>query len=238
MDFSFDFSSLEFDFSGKKKQEEADEVGEFLRSAKVNRVPVEYENALDMAKAVNMQDDYFCIVGGSFIYGDFIEALCDIHDLQPKRVNVTTLGMGEENIDSLVNIIDYLGCGEVNLIVSNYFAAVERNKLMPYMIQEAFGRPFNVAVCASHAKICTIDSEKGQLTMFGSANLSSSNNVKEFQISHDPGLFSYCNRIIDGIMDRFTVIRGLKKETIFENNSNNTGRKMFAAVKEIADERK
>lgn len=37
MDFSFDFSSLEFDFSGKKKQEEADEVGEFLRSAKVNR---------------------------------------------------------------------------------------------------------------------------------------------------------------------------------------------------------
>ena len=96
MDFSFDFSSLEFDFSGQKKQEETDEVGEFLRSAKVNRVPVEYENALDMAKAVNMQDDYFCIVGGSFIYGDFIEALCDIHDLQPKRVNVTTLGMGEE----------------------------------------------------------------------------------------------------------------------------------------------
>jgi hypothetical protein len=57
MDFSFDFSSLEFDFSGQKKQEETDEVGEFLRSAKVNRVPVEYAGRKMFAAVKEIADE-------------------------------------------------------------------------------------------------------------------------------------------------------------------------------------
>ena len=34
----------------------------------------------------------------------------------------------------IVNIVGYLGCEHLNLIVSNYFVAMERAKLVPYMI--------------------------------------------------------------------------------------------------------
>ena len=127
MDFSFDFSSL--DFSMNRPEEETDEVGEFLRSAKINKKPVMYENALKMAADLDLNQDYFCIIGGAFIYGDFIEALCDRKNLNPKRINVTTLGMGKENIDSLINCLDYLGTKQINLIVSTYWAGVERQGL-------------------------------------------------------------------------------------------------------------
>lgn len=234
MDFSFDFSSL--DFSMDRPEEETDEVGEFLRSAKINKKPVMYENALKMASEIDLKQEYFCIIGGAFIYGDFIEALCDKKDLSPKRINVTTLGMGKENIDSLINCLDYLGAEQINLIVSTYWAGVERQGLMPYLIQECRGRDFNVAVCASHMKITTIDSEKGQFTMYGSANLSSSNNVEEFAFTSDPEIFAYCNKMIDEIMKKFQIIDGLHGRTIFENNKHNRAKQMTQAVKQILEE--
>ena len=179
---NFNFSSLDFSPQGGK----ADGTG----IPKLSLEPVMYDNALTMAQAIDYgNQDYFAIVAGSFIFGDLIEALCDVHDLKPKAVYLTTLGMGSNNVDSIVNLVDYLGCEKVNLIVSHYFWGTEqgdKHNLVFYMAKEFKGRPIDVAVLQSHMKIALILSDKGNVLLAGSANLSSSNNVEQFVLLHSP----------------------------------------------------
>jgi hypothetical protein len=139
--------------------------------------------------------------------------------------------MGAENIDSIVNL-EVLGAQEINLIVSNYFVAMERSKLVPYMVREFTGHNINVAVLASHCKICLIECEQGNSMIAGSANLSSSNNVEQFQILHDDKVFRAIKRMLDGILKKHTIINGKSGETIFKNNQGNTGKHAFRTVKE------
>ena len=224
LSFNFDFSSLSFDSANP--EDEREEV------PRLNLEPVCFENAEDMAESIDYTKDYFCLVSGSFIFGDFLEALCFKKHLNPSCMYITTLGMSQENIDSIVNLTDYLGTRKVNLIVSHYFAGVERHKLIPYMEREFQGKPIDVAVLASHCKITVIYSDKGNAVIAGSANLSSSNNVEQFQIMHDPAIVSYCASRLDDIMKRFTVIRGMDGAKMdWKVNKKNTGKYAFQAMK-------
>lgn len=118
---AMDFSSLDLnldalgDWGGDEEKAEK----EFIRAAKLNLSPVTWDNAEAAADAVDYDKDYFALLSGRFIFGDFIEALCYKKELLPHRVYITTLGMSRENIDSIVNIAGYLGCEQLNLIVSN-----------------------------------------------------------------------------------------------------------------------
>ncbi len=216
--FSFDFSSLTF---GNTAQE-VEEI------PKLTTEPAAFENAERMAESIDYDKDYFALVSGSFIFGDFIEALIYKHELAPSSVYITTLGMSKDNVDSIVNLVDYLGCGKVNLLVSNYFRALERHKLVPYMQREFAGKPVDVGVLASHCKIALIFSDKGNIMMSGSANLSSSNNVEQFIIQHDPATIAYVKDRLDSIMQRFTVYHGMEQRA--ERVTGNTGKKAFEAM--------
>lgn len=222
--FSFDFSALTF--TGTKIEEEREEI------PKLSTEPVAFENAEQMADSIDYEKDYFAIVSGSFIFGDFIEALCFKKELAPSEICITTLGMSQDNIDSIVNLVDYLGCDKVNLIVSHYFSGVERHKLVPYMQVEFGGRPIDVAVLQSHCKIALIFSGKGNVMITGSANLSSSNNVEQFIIMHDEKAIEYVKRRLDGIMKKFTVFKGGDSKALPKNNKENTGKHAFKAMTE------
>ena len=225
LSFNFDFSSLTF---GPGNHDD-----EYTEIPRLNMEPVCFENAEAMADAIDYSKDYFCLASGSFIFGDFLEALCFKKDLQPKSLYITTLGMSEDNIDSIVNIVDYLGGQEVNLIVSHYFAGVERHKLIPYMEREFSGKPINVAVLASHCKIAVFLSDKGDCVIAGSANLSSSNNVEQFIIMHNPAIVKYCKSRLDNVMERFTVIRGMEGARMdWKVNRKNTGKLAYQAMVE------
>ena len=225
----FDFSSLSFDLGFSDVESEKER--EFIRAACLNRQPVMFERAVDMVTALDITQNYFCLVSGSFIFGDFIEALCYVHDLKPRTIYLTTLGMSFDNADSIVNLVDYLGCQHVNLIVSNYFVAKERHNMVEYIVQEFTGKPISVAVLASHCKIALIESDKGNIVITGSANLSSSNNVEQFEFIHDDIIFEYIKSLLDSIIEKYTVIDGAAGKTIFNNNTNNTGRKAWDHVK-------
>lgn len=151
---SFDFSSLTFAQSAEEDREEI---------PKLSAEPAAFENAERMAESMDYSRDYFCFVPGNFVFGDFLEALCYKKRLTPDEVYITTLGMSQDNIDSIVNLTDYLGCKKVGLIVSHYFAGVERHKLIPYMRQEFAGKPIDVAVLQSHCKIALIFSPRGNI---------------------------------------------------------------------------
>lgn len=227
----FDFSSLDLDLdlSIRLGQSEA----EFIRAAKLSFEPVAFDNAQEMAESLDLSRDYFAFVSGKFIFGDFIEALCYVHYLHPLAIYITTLGMGQNNVDSIVNLVDYLGAEKVNLIVSNYFVSVERHKLVPYMVQEFCGKPVDVAVLASHCKICLIDCDVGKIIIAGSANLSSSNNVEQFHIFQDDALFDWLRGRLDDVMEQFTVIHGAESETIFENNKHNLSKQAFGILGDV-----
>ena len=204
----FNFSSLDLDapaaFNPAKE------------ARKINRlslVPVSDENAEALARHIKWGGDYLCFVSGAFVFGDFLELLLYAHDLTPSAVYIATLGMSENNADSIVNMTDYLGAGRVNLIVSHYFEGVERHKLFPYMEREFKGRPIDIAVLQSHCKICLIRSPKGNAAICGSANLSSSGNVEQFFILSDPKALDFLQDRLDNIMERFTAFRGLTGES-------------------------
>lgn len=223
--FSFDFSSLTF----------RGPVQETVEVPHISTAPVAFENAERMAAAIDYDRDYFALVSGSFIFGDFIEALLFKKRLAPAAVYLTTLGMSRENADSIVNLVDYLGCDKVNLLVSHYFAGTERRGIVPYMEREFAGRPIDVAVLSSHCKIALILSEAGDVLISGSANLSSSNNVEQFIMMHDPGVIAYVRERLDNIMQRFTVYRGESRERLPQNNRDNRGKDAFDAMTKGAD---
>ena len=201
--FSFDFSSLSF--GGNRQEEEREEI------PRLSTEPAEFENAEAMADSIDYSKDYFALVSGNFVFGDFLEALIFRKDLQPREVYITTLGMSRDNIDSIVNLVEYLGTGKVNLLVSHYFSGTERHGLMPYLRKEFAGLPIDVAVLRSHAKIALIFSDLGDILISGSANLSSSYNMEQFIISHDPGAIAYVRARLDNIMAQYTVFRGLEE---------------------------
>ena len=223
---SFDFSSLE---RGDNPEEQVREV------PRLSLEPACFEAAEEMAKNIDWAKDYFCFVPGSFIFGDFIEALCFVKHLNPSAIYLTTLGMSQDNIDSIVNLIDYLKCKKVNLLVSHYFAGVERHGLVPYMQQEFSGRPIDVAVLQSHCKIAVIRSDKGDGVICGSANLSSSQNVEQFCILHDPAIADYVQNRLDNIMRRFTIIRGMEGHMDWKANNKNTGKNAWYAMNECGE---
>lgn len=226
LDFSFDFSALTFGDPKELQEAEQEEI------PRLSTEPALFDNALEMARQMDYRKDYFALISGRFIFGDFIEALCAEKDLRPQAVYVTTLGMSQDNIDSLVNIVDCLGCKKLNLLVSHYFAGTERYRLMPYIFREFSGRPMDVAVLQSHCKIVLILSRKGDIMISGSANLSSSCNVEQFIVMHDPVAIAFAKKKLDHIMETFKVYSG--KDSIYtpENNKNNTGNRAFDAVKE------
>lgn len=228
---SFNFSSLSFDFDifGDKDQE--DQIPELLKTARLSYKPVVFDNALDMAADIDISQDYFALVSGSFVFGDLLEALCWIDNIDIERLYITTLGMSEDNVDSLVNMVDFLGVPEINLIVSKYFASVERNETIPYMIHEFAGRNINVAVLASHTKIALFECRNGKsFLLSGSANLSSSANLEAFTMTHCQETIRFCKNIFDGIMNKWTVIKGSTRETVFKNNNGNLSKEAMKAV--------
>lgn len=219
---NFDFSSLDFSMSFDP-EEEARPIN------RLSPVPVSDENAEALARHVDWERDYICLVSGAFVFGDFLELLLYAHDLRPSAVYIATLGMSENNMDSIVNMTDYLGAEKVNLIISHYFEGVERHKLFPRMEAAFTGCPVDIAVLQSHCKICLIRSDKGDAAICGSANLSSSNNVEQFLILHSPAVVDYLQARLDNVMERFTAFRGLSGESD-HRRKRNTGRDAYVAM--------
>ena len=75
----FDFSSLDFSVNFNP--------GEEARPIRrLSAIPVSDENAEALARHIDWNRDYICFVSGSFIFGDFLELLLFVHDLQPSGI--------------------------------------------------------------------------------------------------------------------------------------------------------
>lgn len=173
---------------------------------------VKYKNALKMAQDIgslkNEGDRVFAVVDGSFIFGDFIEAYLVTHNLLAKRLVISTLSLSQENVDSLKNLFigDY--CDKLDLIVSTMFWGNERGNLIDYAYKQLdVDNKFQLAVCRTHTKITLIETECGQwLTIHGSANLRSSDNIEMFSIENNKALYDFNLEWHDEIINKYQTI--------------------------------
>lgn len=208
-----DFAELDFSaFSGFGFSDELEDsryVAPKLRAVKQSHIV--YENAeklardLDFTKATR----YDVVVGGTFIFGDFIEAFLSWNDMKAERVVINTLSYSKENVDSLNGL---MLCGAINkldIITSSYFYGHERRNMVPYTYKMLdIGDRFQLAVCGSHMKTCTITTERGnKIAIYGSANLRSSGCVEQFTIEINSELVDFYDSISEKILKEYATIK-------------------------------
>lgn len=173
---------------------------------------VKYKNALQLAKDIGQLDKegqrVFAVVDGSFIFGDFIEAYLVTHNLLAKRMVISTLSLSQNNIDSLKNLFDGDYLEKLDLIVSTMFWGNERGNLINYTYKKLdIDNKFQLAVCRTHTKITLIETECGKwLTIHGSANLRSSDNIEMFSIENSKDLYDFNLEWHDEIINKYQTI--------------------------------
>ena len=172
---------------------------------------IKYDNAKQLAKDIGTVPDgfrAFVILNGNFIFGDLIEAMVVNNNWLCEEITISTLSMSQDNIDSLKNLLKGGYVNNLNLIVSHYYFATERNSLMPYMYETLdVDDKFQVAVASVHTKICMIRTSCGKkIVIHGSANMRSSSNIEQIVIENSPELFDFSAEIHHAIIERHKTI--------------------------------
>lgn len=177
---------------------------------------LQYSKAEDLAANINIKENFrmFCFITGSFYAGDLIEALIVGKNLKVKTLTVATLGMNDNSIDSLANIMDGKYVDKLNLIVSHYFYSHEchphhgKAGLVRYIYQELDkGNRFQLVVCRSHCKMALIELYSGEkIVIHGSANLRSSGNVEQIMIEENKELYDFSFNYLRTMVFRYKTI--------------------------------
>jgi hypothetical protein len=163
----------------------------------------------------------FCIIDGTFIAGDFIEAFIVVHNLHVKRLTISTLSLSKNNVDSLRNLIAGNFVDELNLIVSDYFFSHERAKgrLVEYIYSELdVDDKFQLAAAASHCKISLIETHCGKkIIIHGSANLRSSSNIEQLVIEENAELYDFNYDVQAAIVEKYkTIKKSIRYEALWQ----------------------
>lgn len=171
---------------------------------------LKYSNAKKLAKDIDFKslDKIFCIIDGTFIFGDFIEAFIIENNINCLELQISTLSYSQDNIDSLENLINGNYIQKLDLIVSDYFYSHERNKLIKNTYNQLDkNNIFQLAAAGTHFKMCLIKTEFGKnIVIHGSANLRSSSNIEHFCIEDNEDLYNFVKETHDKIIDKYKTI--------------------------------
>lgn len=227
-----DFEKLEINFDMKIDFGEMEIKSRIHKPAyhkPIKEKHILYEQAVDLSKDLGILkkgERVHCLLSGSFIFGDLIEAYIVENDLHVKNLKISTLSMSLENTDSLANLINGNYVDELNLLVSSYFWGHERWKLIPYIFEQLdIDNKFQLAVSANHCKIVLIEThEKDKIIIHGSSNLRSSNCIEQMCIENNDDLFDFYNSFFEIIVDKF--------QTIDKEIKGNRGGKLWQALQQ------
>lgn len=204
-----DFSLGDFSFTDSKRA--PTRIMQPRMSKHTVTLKVKYDNAESLAKDLDLSAGCrsFVIVSGNFIFGDFIEALCELRGVRIKQMYISTLSMSAENIDSLVNIYDLCpDIEQLNVLLSAYFYSHEKHGLVPYLYSELdVGDRLQVCFCDTHCKIVLIETDDGRhFVAHGSANLRSSHNIEQFCWEEDAELYDFNRQYMDRLLRQYATI--------------------------------
>ena len=187
----------------------------FVKPPLPKPILVKWHNAQNAAAqiVINLGCCYFGIIHGRFIFGDLLEALMVGQKLRAYRVDISTLSMSQDNVDSLRTLLEKGYLKNLNLIISDYFYFHERNNLIPYLQNQLdIDDRFQLAVCRTHTKITTAHFNNGiKLVIHGSANLRSSGNIEQIMLQDSPEMYDYMQEINDKLIENSKTINHKSK---------------------------
>lgn len=169
---------------------------------KVSFVPAKtskvlYRNAQKIINDIDFKpknQHYFCFLAGEFVYGDFIEALFEKTQFKTDELIISTLSLSSVNIQSLKNLLEGGYVKKLTLVLSAYFFANERNKLIKNLSVLPNTRIFIAYV---HVKMVMFKSDEGHnYVLSGSSNLRSSQNIEQLDIIDSKEMFDYSANFI------------------------------------------
>lgn len=212
-----------FDTAGDPWNDGEDENNRYIRPRvkPFKKSRVIYKHAVELAEAIDIAGGvrYDAIVSGNFIFGDFIEAFMVRNNCKAVRMDITTLSLGQENVDSLRTLIEKEYVDNLNLIVSIYFYAHEIHRLIPYLYDRLdIDSRFQLAIAGTHMKTCLIETLGGKkIIIHGSANLRSSGNIEQFTIEENPELYEFYRETDDNILKAYaTINKEIRGEQLFD----------------------
>jgi hypothetical protein len=191
------------------------------KTKEIAEINLKYSDAQKLSRDFRLGEcnRYFVIVNGSFYFGDFIEAFIVDRNLHVKELTISTLSMNENNVDSLANLIKGNYVDQLNLIVSDYFFAHERNNLIPYIYEKLdVNNSFQLAVAGTHCKTCILETHCGKFVVIhGSANLRSSGNIEQFVIESNKELYDFNHEYQKAIIDKYkTINKSIRSKTLWQ----------------------
>ena len=171
---------------------------------------VRYDNAEALARELRLTEGVRidCMLSGSFIFGDFIEAFLREKNCKAVTMTIGTLSRSRENVDSLYLLMTKGFVDNLRLMVSDYFYGHERRDIVPYIYKRLdIGNRFQMGVARVHTKSCHFRSLGGtKIVMHGSANLRSSGNVEQLTIEEDPALYDFYEETYDLLFRNYNTI--------------------------------
>lgn len=199
----------------------------YLEPVVCHEIPDEflfYEKARQLALSTKITKD--CCqrhwLDGSFIFGDFIEALFVENNIHTELLSIGTLGMSIENVDSLRNLMEGGYVDRLELIISAYLFSHELYGVIPYLFQNLDNGRFQLAVAGYHGKICLFKTDGGKhVVIHGSANLRSSSNIEHFMIQESEALYQCDLGVHRRIVDKFAMINQESLPPVIEKLSKN-----------------
>ena len=215
-DIGFDAGEVDltaFDFSANIADEIETRYIKPPPPRQIKKKNIRYEYAQQLAQDLDIGEGtrHMALVSGNFIFGDFIEALFVAKNIHTKRLQISTLSMSQENIDSLANLMNGGFVDSLDLIVSAYFYAHERGKggLIPYLHKTLDkDNSLQIAVAGIHTKVVTFETDGGKcITMHGSANLRSSRCVEQVMIEEGRELFQFFTDMNESILKQYSTIK-------------------------------
>lgn len=183
----------------------------------IPRRQVRYEKAASFARDLGLLQEgerVDAIISGKFIMGDFIEAYMVEHNLHTERLLISTLSYNENNVDSLRNLLDGGYVDRLDMVVSSYFYAHERQKLVRYAYEQLDDESnrFQLAVCNVHSKTYQWRTDEGlPIVCHGSANLRSGANYENMVFEANAQTFQFFADFYDEILQLYPTIQKDKK---------------------------
>ncbi len=176
-----------------------------------NSKNVRFPNAQELVEVIDMKpnENVFAIVEGNFVFGDFLIAFLNYHDIKAEKLNISTLSYDNYNIDGIAHMAEKGYIDQINFLVSDYFYSHERTKKIKYLYDKLdVNDKLQVGVCRNHTKMTTILTDRGnKIVMHGSANLRSSDNLEQFRIEFNDELYDFVDEFNEGILRKFKTIK-------------------------------
>jgi len=209
----FDGDSTELDFDVDDfNLIDSDDTDPRLVKPSFSKVPirVDYKNAEKLVDQIRLfpGEQLHTIVSGTFVFGDFIEALVYNKNVIVKNMYISTLSYSQENADSLVGMVRDGRIEKLTLVISNYFYSHEKRGLLKYFVDQ-LGEDLpkvDILVIRNHTKICLMEISNIKLVLTGSSNLRSSRSIEQFTLQESPVLYEFYKDFFDD-NERYNIRR-------------------------------